>query len=195
MGKTKIHNRKTPDRVFIPAKLSDNQFIDQESYIKSLDQLDPVKRKQLLEGDWEVTPGGKIFQRCWFTGDTKHPCRLIEPKDVPSDTPRYRVWDCAATAEEKGKDPDWTVGTLSTYKNGNLYIIDVVRFRKSPSGTKETMQETADNDGLASFNAWKKNPEQWQTCNRRLRKHSFSRTQFQTHQTHRRQSHTYRPIR
>jgi predicted phage terminase large subunit-like protein len=147
--KQRFITEKDPDRIFVPAKLSDNQYIDQESYIKALSNLDPVHRQQLLEGDWEVTPGGKIFQRVWFTGgDGKHPCRLIELEDVPTDTPKFRVWDCAATAAEPGKDPDWTAGTLSTYKNGDLYIIDVAHFRKSPAGTKQTMQDTADKDGL-----------------------------------------------
>jgi predicted phage terminase large subunit-like protein len=63
-----------------------------------------------------------------------------------------------AKPDQKGKHPDWTVGTLSTYKNGNLYIIDVVRFRKSPSGTKETMQETADNDGLSVIQCMEEEP-------------------------------------
>jgi predicted phage terminase large subunit-like protein len=63
-----------------------------------------------------------------------------------------------AKPDQKGKHPDWTVGTFSTYKNGNLYIIDVVRFRKSPSGTKETMQETADNDGLSVIQCMEEEP-------------------------------------
>jgi hypothetical protein len=38
-------------RTFIPANLKDNSFIDQEGYIRSLMQLDPAWRKQLLEGN------------------------------------------------------------------------------------------------------------------------------------------------
>jgi hypothetical protein len=68
---------KNPDRAFIPAKLSDNPALDQEDYIKSLDNLDPVHREQLLNGNWDVTPGGKLFQRCWFTSN------LVDLKDVP----------------------------------------------------------------------------------------------------------------
>lgn len=175
--KQRFITEKSRDRVFIPAKLGDNQYLDQESYVKSLANLDPVKKKQLLEGDWEVTPGGKIFQRCWFTGDTKHPCRLISLQDVPVDTPRYRMWDCAATAAESGKDPDYTAGTLSTYKNGDLYIIDVTHFRKSPSGTKQVMEETADNDGLTVVQCMEEEPG----SSGKLVTDDFARTVFEGH--------------
>jgi phage terminase large subunit-like protein len=37
-------------RIFVPAKLSDNAFTDEKSYVKSLNRLDPVTRKQLLDG-------------------------------------------------------------------------------------------------------------------------------------------------
>jgi hypothetical protein len=46
------------DRAFIPAKLDDNPHIDQESYRKSLDQLDEHTRAQLLNGDWRARPPG-----------------------------------------------------------------------------------------------------------------------------------------
>ena len=38
-------------RVFIPALLQDNPYLDQESYIRSLGNLDPITLKRLLEGD------------------------------------------------------------------------------------------------------------------------------------------------
>lgn len=41
-------------RVFIPAKLEDNPYLDLEEYEKSLDELDPVLRAQLRHGDWSV---------------------------------------------------------------------------------------------------------------------------------------------
>jgi hypothetical protein len=45
-------------RVFIPAKLSDNPHIDQDSYRKSLAELDPQTRAQLEHGDWTARPPG-----------------------------------------------------------------------------------------------------------------------------------------
>ncbi len=45
-------------RVFVPAKLSDNPSIDQNSYTESLGALDPQTRKQLLDGDWNARAAG-----------------------------------------------------------------------------------------------------------------------------------------
>jgi hypothetical protein len=53
-------------RVFVPARLRDNPHLDTEEYTKTLQQLDPVTRRQLLEGDWDVRPEGKLFKREWF---------------------------------------------------------------------------------------------------------------------------------
>lgn len=53
-------------RAFVPARLSDNDSVDATAYIQSLNQLDPVTRRQLLEGDWDVRPEGKLFKREWF---------------------------------------------------------------------------------------------------------------------------------
>jgi hypothetical protein len=50
-------------RAFIPAKLSDNPSIHQESYLESLSMLEPEERKQLLDGNWEVRgPGDWYFE-------------------------------------------------------------------------------------------------------------------------------------
>lgn len=49
------------DRVFIPAKLDDNPHIDRESYVESLEELDPQTRKQLLEGDWNARQPGEWY--------------------------------------------------------------------------------------------------------------------------------------
>ncbi len=51
-----------PDRPFVPARVVDNPFIDQESYLFSLAQLDPVTRAQLEQGVWdEPTPEGSYY--------------------------------------------------------------------------------------------------------------------------------------
>ncbi len=49
------------DRVFVPALIDDNPSIDRESYVRSLDQLDPVTRAQLLEGRWLRDSSGLVF--------------------------------------------------------------------------------------------------------------------------------------
>ena len=48
-------------RIFIPAKLSDNPHVDQESYIAGLLNLDKVTREQLMHGRWDVDTGDRIY--------------------------------------------------------------------------------------------------------------------------------------
>lgn len=50
-------------RIFIPAKLSDNPHVDQESYRASLAELTPEEQAQLLNGDWTIrAPGPWAFR-------------------------------------------------------------------------------------------------------------------------------------
>jgi predicted phage terminase large subunit-like protein len=133
---------KRHGRAFIPARLEDNPELDQATYRESLLQLDPVRRKQILEGCWDAQLG-TMFRREWFSD------RIIEPSDVPADIRKVRFWDLASTEVEKGKDPDWTSGTLAGLKDGQLFIFDIVRFRGSPKQTEDRVRQTADVDGKA----------------------------------------------
>jgi hypothetical protein len=47
-------------RAFVPARVDDNPYLDQESYKRSLDKLDKVTREQLLYGDWTITATGTL---------------------------------------------------------------------------------------------------------------------------------------
>lgn len=127
------------DRVFVPARLSDNPFIDQQSYLRSLTQLDSVTRQQLLNGDWDVQASGGKFKREWF--------HYIDAKDAPKDTPRVRRWDLASTLPTQGKDPDWTAGVLATVKDGKYYILNVVHLRGTPQQVEAAIKQTAEADG------------------------------------------------
>lgn len=55
-----------PDRIFIPAKLGDNPYIDKVEYERSLMELDDTTRQQLLDGAWITDPAGKPFSREWW---------------------------------------------------------------------------------------------------------------------------------
>lgn len=48
-------------RYFVPARLDDNPYLDQEEYELSLRELDPVTRAQLRRGDWQITVRGDIL--------------------------------------------------------------------------------------------------------------------------------------
>jgi hypothetical protein len=56
---------RKPGVVFIPAKLEDNPNLDRDSYVQSLNELDPITRSQLLAGDWNAVAGGR-FLPGWF---------------------------------------------------------------------------------------------------------------------------------
>jgi len=48
---------------FVPAHLADNFHLDRESYVVTLSGLDPVTRKQLLEGVWIRDGGGLVYEQ------------------------------------------------------------------------------------------------------------------------------------
>lgn len=54
-----------PTHLFIPSRLADNPYIDQESYVKRLSNLDPLTRDRLLHGDWSASPFSR-FKPEWF---------------------------------------------------------------------------------------------------------------------------------
>lgn len=127
-------------RVFVPAKLDDNPSVDREEYIKSLNKLLPVERAQLLSGDWEVRPEGKLFHRSWF--------QIVDA--APASCRWVRYWDMAATKEKAGTDPDWTVGCLVGRSDEGLYYVkDVQRLRETPRVVERLVQQTAAIDGTA----------------------------------------------
>lgn len=128
---------KSKGRIFIPAKLDDNPFLDMEEYEESLNELDPITREQLRNGDWEVKTDGSIFDRTWFE---------ILPY-APMYLKKVRFWDLASSEVKKGKDPDWTVGLLLGEWKGIYFIMDVKRFRKTPSDVEAIVRQTAILDG------------------------------------------------
>ena len=126
-------------RKFVPARLIDNPHLDQRAYIESLNQLDPITRRQYLNGDWTARHGGSKFQREWF--------QIVN--QAPADAKRVRFWDMAATTPKQGSDPDYTVGIKLSEKDGVYYVEDVKRFRRSPQQVEQIILQTAQLDGLA----------------------------------------------
>lgn len=134
---------KEKDAVFISAGLNDNPFLDKESYLQSLDRLDPVTRARLRDGIWTIQRKGNMFKRDW-----------VEIVEAPP--PRRKIvrfWDMAATDVEKAKkknknhEPDWTVGAKVSEYKGVYYIEDICRFRKSPDKSQEAQRQVAEGDG------------------------------------------------
>lgn len=137
-------------RTFIPAKVDDNQKGDPD-YKARLGLLDPVRRRQLRDGDWNVRESaGLYFKPGWW----QYLDRATE------DGMRWiRVWDLAATEAKGSNDPDWTVGAKMGAPHGidddgkeslayGTVVADVARGRWSPNGVDAKMMETAERDGV-----------------------------------------------
>lgn len=134
-------------RVFLSAGLNDNPHLDAEEYITSLDELDPVTREQLLNGNWSIKEAGDMFTRMWFTDH-------VESSDVPAGTQFVRFWDMASTDPKKRKskdrrDPDYTVGFKIGMHQGIYFIEDIVRVQKGPADVEKIIKDTAEEDGYS----------------------------------------------
>jgi predicted phage terminase large subunit-like protein len=126
-------------RYFIPAKLQDNPYLDQESYIESLSELDPTTRKQLLDGDWSAKHGGSKFKREWFEIVDEAPAKMVAIA---------RAWDLAATAAKKGRDPANTAGVkIGKTKQGIYYVMNSSIIQASPLPVENLIKQTAELDG------------------------------------------------
>lgn len=133
-------------RIFISAGLADNPHLDAEQYKESLEELDPLTREQLLNGNWEIKAAGDMLSRHWF--------QIVPPSSVPDAASHVRFWDMASTdpskRKGKGKDkrePDWTVGFKLAMYQGVYWIEDIVRVQKTPQGVEDIIRRTAIEDG------------------------------------------------
>jgi len=83
-------------------------------------------------------PEGNIFK----------PDKIEIVDAIPADTRFVRAWDFAASIEEPGKDPDWTVGyKLGVTPSGRWIIADIVRLRGGPETVEAALLNTAKRDG------------------------------------------------
>lgn len=135
-----------PDVIFIPAWMEDNPYGDTKSYKEqSLSKLDPITRRQLEKGDWEIRVSGRMFKREWFKIKDSFPVADIE---------WIRFWDLAGTDIEERKrtksdEPAYTAGALvgRNRVNGLIYIGDMQRDQLSPLGCEMLIRQTAQLDG------------------------------------------------
>lgn len=130
-------------RLFIPANSRDNPYLDNDSYMESLAELDPITRAQLQEGDWNVKHGGSLFSAEWF--------EVVD--STPDDIRWVRYWDLAATEPKPGKDPDYSVGLKMGYSRdtSKFYIGDVKRFQKTPGEVEKRIKHAAQIDGYETL--------------------------------------------
>ena len=79
---------KAEDYVFIPSTVYDNKYLLRENpeYVRNLESLPPLRRKAMLEGDWDVFEGQYFpeFDR------EKH---VVPPFEIPSSWHRFASLD------------------------------------------------------------------------------------------------------
>lgn len=133
-----IEGRKK-GRIFVPARLDDNPYLDRDEYLQSLRELDYVTRQRLQNGDWTVNEDGGLFKRQWFNV-VDAPPRILR---------RVRYWDLASTQPSAtNPDPDYTAGVLLGYgEDRRFYVLDVRLARVSPRGVENLVKQTAAIDG------------------------------------------------
>jgi len=127
----------TPDALsytFVPAKLTDNPHVGRE-YVANLRDLDPVRRLQLEEGDWEAAYGeGSLFHRDWWLYlDAAPPC-----------VRKARGWDLGAGGDtsEGVLLGDRGEGVVPRY-----VVLDVTTHRGPPHEVHALVKRTAESDG------------------------------------------------
>jgi predicted phage terminase large subunit-like protein len=134
-------------RIFIPAGLDDNPYLDKKEYEESLNELDPVTRTRLRDGNWEIVRKGNMFKRDWF--------QAVD--FLPPGRRRIRYWDMAASDPEKAKkknksnEPDFTAGVLMSEYQGIYYIEDIEHVQMRPEGTEKIQKNIAIADGHSTL--------------------------------------------
>lgn len=121
---------------FVPALLGDNPKVSPE-YIAELEELDDVRRAQLINGDWDAAYGeGKLFHRDWW--------QYLDA--APPVARKVRAWDLGA-----GGDP--TEGVLIGDRGAGMVpryvVLDVVTHVGPPHEVHALIAATAKADGTA----------------------------------------------
>jgi predicted phage terminase large subunit-like protein len=104
-------NKRT-DRIFIPAKLDDNPYLDREEYRLSLLNLDDVTRAQLLDGLWITDPAGKPFKR-EFWADGRNRYHVNDSAIANKVVARWISWDTAMRDSDTSAYTACTVAELA----------------------------------------------------------------------------------
>lgn len=112
-------------RIFIPAKLSDNRFID-DDYEAKLMTMEEKLRRQLLDGDWDAIEGQ-------YFSEFNRAIHVIEPFTIPHDWKRYRAMD-------EGYNDPFVCLWFAMDREGNCYLYR--EFVKSKLLSHEQADET-----------------------------------------------------
>jgi len=117
-------------RMFVPARVADNPYLDREDYLASLaDHSNPVTRERMMNGDWTIAPDGLIkpewIRNFTMNGDFMHLLDDAGNRVAMVDQTkcsRFITVDTAGSTkdkdrEAKGKHKSWSVAGVWDYKH------------------------------------------------------------------------------
>lgn len=116
----------------------DNPFIDKKEIERARESLPYHAFMQEFMAEF-IDSANTVASPEWF--------KIVDA--YPQDCRMVRFWDLAASEAKRGKDPDYTVGTLMGEKDGVFYIIDVIRGRWGPNSVEDVIYQTARADGIS----------------------------------------------
>jgi predicted phage terminase large subunit-like protein len=128
---------------FIKSTLADNHALmaADPGYQARLRNLDPVTRRQWMDGNWLTVSSGEYFMGPWFP-------RLLS---APQCTRVVRFWDLAGS---KRRRSDFLAGVkMGLMEDGRCIVLDVVNLKGNPAEHEQTIRETAVGDG-AGVEIW-----------------------------------------
>ena len=143
--KTNLYRGFNPIRPVVPAYPWDNPHIDLESYVKSLIHVDPLRREQMLMGNWMIADEGRI-KSSWFNNKRYatrngniHLDKECKTRGYPIQSVRFfKTIDPAASSREgpadqkvvRNKEPSYTVISTWFIIGRVLGLYHVERFRE-----------------------------------------------------------------
>jgi hypothetical protein len=144
-GKILVNSVTKMKRIFIPAKGSDNPFIDPE-YMTSLQELPESQRKALLDGDWYALVGQAFpeFRTVKYHEEPENALHLCAPFDIPHYWPKLLAIDwgfSAKTAALWGAvSPDYRLYIYRGYSAKKTKISQWATELKRISSTDENLK-------------------------------------------------------
>lgn len=94
---------------FVPSRATDNPFIE-PTYLKMLNTLPEMRRRQLRDGDWDTFTGQFFYE--W-----RRDVHVVDPFDIPESWVRARGVDYGST------NP-WAMLFAAWDEDGNCYVYD-----------------------------------------------------------------------
>jgi hypothetical protein len=133
-------------RAFIPAKLEDNPSLDHDEYARTLSLLDPITRRQLLEGVWVQDGSGLVYRQYREDRNTVD----VAPADL-----RWRVMgidyglvDSCAWTIWGWRPHDQTLYGLLSEKQDDLTAVDAAEHTQRLLATMPCARIVGDVGGL-----------------------------------------------